>query len=126
MQIRHNALHASTPASLQRPASAARSAQAEQAPASRLDAIAARSEARLAALVDDKDLSPRQQQALQQAKDELQSLHARLEQAFGGEGHKPEAVKQALSALQAHFAAGVSHILSGGVLDASGGVDLRA
>jgi hypothetical protein len=126
MQIRHNALHASTSASLQRPASTARPAQSEEASPSRLDAIVARSEARLEALAGDKDLSPRQQQALLQAKEELQSLHARLEQAFGGEGRKPEAVKQALSALQAHFASGVAHILSGGVLDASGGVDLRA
>jgi hypothetical protein len=126
MQIRHNALHASTSASLQRPASTARPAQSEEASPSRLDAIVARSEARLEALAGDKDLSPRQQQALLQAKEELQSLHARLEQAFSGEGRKPEAVKQALSALQAHFASGVAHILSGGVLDASGGVDLRA
>jgi hypothetical protein len=126
MQIRHNALHASTSALSQRPASAARPAQADAGSPSRLDALAARSQARLEALANDKDLSPRQQQALQQAKDELQSLHARLEQAFGGQGHKPEAVQQALSALQAHFSAGVAHILSGGVLDSSGGVDLRA
>jgi hypothetical protein len=115
-------------------ASAAADARAKQAEAAlsapttpavqghpRLDAYAAKIEARLAHAIDNAKLSPRQQNALEQARKHFQGLMARLHDAFPeAASERPREIVSGLDNLLDYFAETVNHIQSGGNIDTTG------
>jgi hypothetical protein len=88
----------------------------------RLAAYAQRIENRLAHVAADRDLTPRQQAAIQQAQTQFHGLIQRLDDAHssGAPGDQKRPLIDSLTAMIEHLVQSVNHIQSGGPLDISG------
>ena len=88
----------------------------------RLAAYAQRIENRLAHVAADRDLTPRQQAAIQQAQTQFHGLIQRLDDAHssGAPADQKRPLIDSLNAMIEHLVQSVNHIQSGGPLDISG------
>jgi hypothetical protein len=88
----------------------------------RLAAYAQRIEGRLAHAADSRDLTPRQQAAIQQAQTQFHGLIQRLDDAYSSNASmdKKKPMIDSLTAMIDHLTQSVNHIQSGGPLDITG------
>jgi hypothetical protein len=86
----------------------------------RLAAYAGRIEGRLSQLIQDRDLSPRQRAALEQAQSHFHDMIQQLDSAYENGGTNRQSIGSALQDIVAHLASSVNHIQSGGQLDVRG------